>query len=175
MGDELPTLGRSFSMSTALVIIDMQEQFRRGAIKVRPKVVKAIAHARAMGWPIVNVSYSGPRIPHKGTPTLHGIRRSLNARDVIQVYKTEDNGGRELAEALRYVEPRITKLIFCGVNATCCVADTVACFAKLHPNIMCVISDASCDSFDAPDRHRVAAEQYIRLPNVKAEDIWEVA
>lgn len=129
-------------MKTALVVIDMQEQFKETARPVLPKVRRAIRHAKAEGWPIVHLFYGGIRMSEDGIPPIHGLRAALLNPSVIQVEKEDDGGGDELCDALYRHSVEVDRVVFAGVNATACVASTVAGFARNRPDVECIVSEA---------------------------------
>lgn len=159
---------------TVLVVIDMQKQFE-GAKGVRTRVIRAIKDAQAKGWPIYNLVYrSGPCYFRKdGEDVLPSVQRALDAGSYVQVDKHYDDGGKELHQALKKAKVRADTFIFCGVNATACVADTVHSFAKLRKNVQCILSEGVGDYPNSNGQHHVAARM-IALPNVVAQDIWAV-
>lgn len=155
-------------MKTALVVIDMQRQFRSSALPTMPFVKKAIAHARREGWLIVNVRFMDGEYRIQEPKLMIGLGRLLNTPDVIQVEKDDDNGGAELHEGLKSHE--VERVVFCGVNATACVCRTARGYAKLNPDVDCVISEAVGNDiwYQRNKLHEIAARDAGR-PNVRAE------
>ena len=157
-------------MTTALVVIDMQQQFRSSAVPTIPLVKRAISHARREGWLIVSVRFINGNYSITEPELVPGLIRALSRHDVIQVEKDDDNGGNELSAALSSYN--IKRAVFCGVNATACVCRTVRRYAKLNPEVDCIISEAVGNDVRYAQPLNVVAASDAGGPNVRAEVVF---
>ncbi len=108
-------------MSRTLVVIDMQYDFWAAREEgVIAGCQKQIRKAKRFGWPIVFVEYDGC------CATLPELRELANDHPyTTYITKNDDDGSDEVLECLeRFGWPNRT-LRVCGVNAFCCVAETV--------------------------------------------------
>lgn len=108
-------------MPSTLVVIDMQDDFEAAN---QPDcvvgVTKEILLAKQRRDNIVFVEYIGC------SPTHNGLLDLLkNYSNKARIKKSEDDGSREIIKVLKRRNFRSKKLRICGVNADCCVWDTV--------------------------------------------------
>lgn len=105
-------------MTTALCIIDMQEEFRHKAEKCLMGVVRQIRQAIKKRQQIIVLYYSG------SGSTIPEVRSELKGyKKVKYIPKYTDDGSRQVIKAFR--NTRVKNLTITGVNGCACVYDTV--------------------------------------------------
>jgi len=108
-------------MPTTLVVIDMQPEFEAANDpKCIVGVAKQIWMAQQQKWPIVLVEYSGCGETHD---VFADMLKGYSSK--ARISKTDDDGSLEVVRCLRRRKFPHHRLRICGVNADCCVYETV--------------------------------------------------
>jgi len=121
----MPTKSLLKEYKAALLIIDMQPYFRAS----NPKFVldgckREIIRAKKNKELILLVEYDSCNIDEDSHECLRKLLRSY--KHTITIKKYSDDGSREiLDELMGYGIAVPKKFRVCGVNATCCVSDTI--------------------------------------------------
>ena len=126
-------------MKTALVVIDMQDDFDTAHHESTVRnVIKAIKFAKSVELPIIVLEYESMG------RTLYRIRKHLIGYDKV-IYKTkdEDDGGYEVMSALRkngFTD--VHSLAVCGININACVSSTIESLVHSYDKTIKVIKSA---------------------------------
>ncbi len=124
-----------------LVIVDMQPFFdaanHKGTIK---ECLKLISFAKRQKALIILVEYD-----YYGKSCVELTRALRNYPHKMLVLKTRDNGGYEVFNALKEKGLSFKTYRFCGVNATCCVHDTISGLLSHQPKAKIEVVKEACN------------------------------
>ncbi|MGL5928050.1 MAG: cysteine hydrolase family protein, partial [Dermatophilaceae bacterium] len=136
-------------MTTALIVIDVQESFREmseWAVVDRPDIVgrvaRLVAHARRVGDPVIWVLHSEPSSGGPFDPELGFVRLQdgLDRQPHDQlVTKTSHNAFTTTDLQRRIVSLGVTRLRLCGIRTEQCVETTARLASDLGYEVEVVI------------------------------------
>lgn len=108
-------------MTTTLVVVDMQSAFEAAcSFDVVVGVTEQILYAKQQQWPIVILEYEGCGETHEAL-----IKLLKNYRHKARIKKFDNDGSIEVIRCIRRRNFPHNRLRVCGVNADCCVYETV--------------------------------------------------
>ncbi len=151
-------------MSRTLCIIDMQEEFNAAT---DPDTIQGVCvqirRAKRYDWPVLLLEYgSSETYPHKRS--LHQLRGLLKGYEKYhRVIKHDDDGGDKVIAAAAKYKFDISTIRVCGVNADCCVQETVYGILKQIPKTRIELVHNGCNSDGAANHQDVLDDlQYIK-------------
>lgn len=146
--------------SRTLCVVDIQDYFDSSAVRLK-QILKEIQLAKRRHAGIVVLEYDGCGRSNEM------ILKALRNYDRVR-YKTKehDDGSRELVRVAKQANFNLSKIRFCGVNRSYCVANTVAGFKSSKPNsdIEIAIDATWCSS---PSSGRIRLKKYGRFVKTK--------
>jgi len=127
---------------TALLIVDMQATFSSANDETTIKnCIIEIKKAIIEKMPIIVLEYLGH------SRTLPELRKYLDKyKSTLYVTKRDDDGGKDVIKAAKKKHLKIDTFIVCGVNAACCVAETVRTLTREYNKEVKVVKKA-CNGF----------------------------
>ncbi len=143
---------------STLVVIDMQPSFSSASEpRVVSGVTREIIYSKMKDEPVVFVEFVDC------LPTYTSLLNLLKGyRKRSRIRKNDDDGSDEIINCLNRRGYHTDHLKVCGVNADCCVYDTVEGLLKKLPNTKIeVVKDACGWSHANP-----AWNRYIKHPNL---------
>jgi nicotinamidase-related amidase len=154
-------------MKTALVIVDMQEDFETAHHESTVRnVIKAIKLAKQVHMPIVVLEYE-----YMGR-TLKRIRKYLDDYEgTIYQTKGDDDGSYEVIKALRHNGfDDVHSLVVCGVNINACVSSTIRNLVETYDKTIKVIKNACWGHISSRKRgyasSRIYSNENVELTNL---------
>ncbi len=148
-------------MKKPLIIIDMQYGFQAERLTpVIKGVRKEIELAKKQDRPIIIVEY----IDHEDT--IGEIYQEIrDYKQVSHVYKDADSAYWYLAKFWRYDVPKVVRL--CGINASCCVKDTLNDLREYYPEMFIEVPIRACG--DQYSGQRINEVPRLRHPTKKVK------
>lgn len=153
-------------MSYTLTIIDLQPFFLTGLDKaVRDNCIVQIKRAIKDRAAIIFVEYNGYGPTHQDLKDV--IRKAAYDRLYV-VYKSTDNGGKEISQLIKKRHLAASRIKVCGVNTDACVHSSVLGLRKhLSASKIEVIADACASATYFKNGHQNGLKKMSKLLNVK--------
>lgn len=150
-----------------LVIIDMQYDFKESFNKrIINECIREIRRAKRLKLPIFIVEYVGC------DETVEEIMQAVNGyKKAFFIEKGDDDGSDVLSDFFWENNYYFNSLRICGVNACCCVAETVWGLNEKYPKLRIYLNNKACGTFGHAKRVKYRERLYFGcaegLKNVK--------